>query len=469
MIPGPLSKLPDEIVRHVLSFAPIDSVFSSMRVDRKWESAARYEVRHGDTLTLRPLANCNNCKHGTACMDCRKIRFTGRGIGINGIKDYAVIQSLSQMKKLKYLILKEDSNDRSVRNDERFVSLIFQNAGSLVSVKGFARLPVLPSLKYMNLEKLECDFFDEEVAGACPRLRLLVFKRFEESADLSQVTMPCLEQLVVQRKEEQMVDFAARHAGTLTSLTMHTILVKRNGQRIVYPKMQQLNIGAPVDSEPVDEISFPRLSHVVMTKHKIGVIRGLPAEQMEHLVLSVTLRNDEEVGDIVASLSRLTNLQMLDITLMTSPVLIPMRTLADRVYAMFEGINGRESFSFTCQDRRKLNLERAIERLVQQNPALESLTLERVKLTDIIIAKISTLTRLQELHLEPSGYEMPDLMPLTTGATRHSLLTLEYMSNYAPVDELDQEFRQMLKERGLKADEINWITGPDSICFSAQQ
>lgn len=98
--PGPMAGLAEETVSHVLSFLPLDSVTRSMRVDRKWERAARCEVRACKVLSLRPLADCDACRQrGRACPECRQKRFSDESIGIDEIDNCSVLTSLIQMTR----------------------------------------------------------------------------------------------------------------------------------------------------------------------------------------------------------------------------------------------------------------------------------------------------------------------------------------------------------------------------------
>lgn len=85
---------------HVLSFLPVDSVLTGMRVDRKWERAARHAIRNREVLRLRPLAHCRDCRKSLiACPSCRKSRFQDHSMGIDVRGNYDDVKFLLDMKR----------------------------------------------------------------------------------------------------------------------------------------------------------------------------------------------------------------------------------------------------------------------------------------------------------------------------------------------------------------------------------
>lgn len=134
---SPLLNLPDVCVDHVMSFVPTNTLFAVIMsdVDDKWKDLAEREVVKRDSLNIRMIFHCDNCRGKVMCSDCRRKCFAVTEVCVNEIGSHECMQQVMRMK-LKSLSV--------IGIDDEFVShLFFQNAETLESVKVRNSLPVV--------------------------------------------------------------------------------------------------------------------------------------------------------------------------------------------------------------------------------------------------------------------------------------------------------------------------------------
>lgn len=371
-----------------------------------------------------------------------------------------------QMQRLKYL-----SGDVIGRKKE-LNDLVLQNAATLVSVTNISRLPVAPGAEYSSLKQLGCDFF-LGTGFSCPQLERLDVSSFSAPKDWSPPLIPSLTYVYITdcRFEEPLVEFIARNAASLKFVFVPEIRVEKDGKRIVYQKVEELKLFRTTDEMPVDGESFPRLRRLIIG----GLIppaslTRLPVNSLVSMNVYVKLKTDDTVNDFVTSITRLANLRELGLHVACKCSLSQV-LINEMLDTMFQSITGLEVFSFSPESHHEPNVEHLIQRVVDQNPNLRSLKLSDIanEIKETTVTRISTLTRLRSLEINFwQKNNRTNLMPLFTGATRNSLIKLTFESRVMRVNEVEQQFRQMLTERGLEADANNWKKEASSFCFSAK-
>lgn len=467
--PGPMNGLPDEVLRHVLSFLHIDSILSAMRVNRKWEKAARYEVKHRKSLIISKMSRCAVCEEtDVACQSCKKKRFSDNGvihIDVNG--DYAVLFFLMKMQRLQKL-------DAYRIPEDRIAFLIMQNAKTVRVLRGVFKLPAAPSLVYGKLVELECIEFDQETATACPNISVLRMEDGSHSnrtsnSSVTSVLFPNLVELDITGTSRDAADFnqfIALHAHQLkTFISKGPHPLEVNGRPVVYENLEELRIIVS-DSYAVTNCSKLQRLEITSLDDQTD-LSHLPVQSMRSLSIIDPDEDDFTVKGlthIVETVSRLVHLTDFKLTAFNIPLeqmelkcLTPLFSNSRRLENVTIGLDG-------CY-----RMDLMVDTVVRRNPRLQKLYLDGIRVSDPVIVSMSRLSHLRSLTLTGNHVTTENLIKLTTGASGGSLTKLRVKNTVGfAMDRVEEAFVLMLTKRGLTPDRSEWTKNNETgdFCLS---
>ena len=257
-------------------------------------------------------------------------------------------------------------------------------------------------------------------------------------------------------------DVVHRNAATLTLLHMGSEpLPFDHNHALLFSNLRDLECFSLLD--PDEAAACPRLVKL-LTRTSVRVLQKLPAETMTHLHILLELENGshEEIEQLVAALSRLTQLKSLII--MSTFVMNGQEIeLHDRSFSrLFTNMKELEEVDIAFPEHSIVNVDAAIETLVHSRfetlvhncQSMRSITMHNVRMTDAGLYSLSGLRGLQCLSIgnvhSQNDITTEGILSLLRGGSRNVLRDLELrISVMTDLDQIRAEGQLMQHESGL--------------------
>lgn len=434
-----------------------------MSVSRQFEAAARREINKTEKLRIRRLSDCVHSRNGgRECKTCPRIRFTDSGIGVSDYDDFEAIHSLMQMKRLKILDFEE------VKDMGRFVHLIFQNSFTLETVTGIDRLPAPPGVCYPRLHSLTCRAFDESVVKACPRLENLQILEGSGGVDGvdGEVRIDSLRSLTA---EDPAPAFLPENAPHIRELRMNGEFPVDLMTGVSLSSLEVLEGAILLDEDHLP--CFPRLKVFEgAIEGSPAVLSHLPVQSMRSLTLDVSQPLDDEdvepeeqapesLDDLVRVVSRLVNLEKLDLTIGNHHW---RPEYSEKFATMVARMTQLRSFKLQLHrisGQYPLNLNAMVQKLASGNQNLEELHVRGVILTNASLETLSHLTQLRDVCFSScllSAFTTDGILKLLKGGSKRVIRNI-FLDKGLTVQRVDKkevvsEYMRVLAGQGLIID-----------------
>ena len=295
MTPGPMDRLPVDIIFHIMHFIPVQQVFVCMSVNKKWEEAARLTVREHKRVQL--VSKDRSSQHEIQIHNPLNLMVVYDRSG-NAQTLRRLSESLLLMENLSHM----ETSDCYIIDRKHINPVIVKNAASLqvlitnenlpssqegpatyssfhVSQYGHCRVLLPPNsspLIYQQLKKLECRFLSP--GTVCPVLEELRIFPCCSLGPVDQLPILTMRKFVFRSSTRDEMD---ENTDSVTGLcTAHEeqdeaeefeVKILQAAKRLVNLTHLELNFDFDVDFHaPVDDVStlmddFTSLIHLDLT------------------------------------------------------------------------------------------------------------------------------------------------------------------------------------------------------------
>ena len=435
-----ISDLPDEIFARILNLVPIKQVIRCSVVSKRWDAACKYIIRTRQSLIIgRDSFSHQEEMRGWNWNREKPSQRLDRVFSANGSLPSAMMRTLSQMDLTRLCVI------TNVVCPAIICPFIRKFAKQLTMMEIGFSVSLIGADVFPHLTRLQCRRFDANSSAAFPKLAELLIYRRRTNEKLPNMRLPSLRKLLISSSymigdAELITGFIQANADNLTALKMIRIPLQLD-HAVKFPNLMELNCQ---DVDVAVSCVFPALTH--LTVH--GIVRAkfltsLTAGQ----ILSLEVSDDYAGDNLVPAFSRMMSLKSLTFTYDGSKY--PDGSLS----SIFNNkVHLEKVHLHVCGDS-SLNEDEAIATLVNQNPKLSHVYLERICVTDAALTSLAQLHHLTHVSVF-RGKKMTSagVLTLLRGASRKILRKITILRGNVDEREVSREISHMCEERGTTFD-----------------
>lgn len=455
---GRTTILPIEWLVQVIQWQPTQFIFTIMSVNREWECACRYVIKHRQTVRV-VHSDCPG-KMGKP-PDAFTIVIKNRDVE----KVKQMLYSLKQMSKLTKIHEECPSPRHDNPREYLLDELMIKHAAVLREITGHHLVDnTEKKLMYLRLRRLTCNAFDAPPATRlCPRLEYLKITDWLIPGEAYQ-PLPSLAtfRYTGMQGYPHVNQFIAMNAASLESIECHHIPAA-----CLFPKLKELRVYCLPD----DEHHVPALESLTLTSLPVYG-RNFPLCKVSRLDIIVDLMRTgimslKEIPQIV----NLTHIRIVfhDIAIRAG------HSLPDPFSEVLNLVEVDISLRDGLPDDKQQTLPQAktwASSLFQHNLQIRSMKLHTIPVSDEDLSLCSGLTQLSKFHLGynmEQGYSIAGVQNLLRNVC-HGIHEFSLIADEDTMVAIDAEFDAIEGLRGIKYTRTRKVTNdinlqPASYCI----